>query len=54
MDAESLIRILRAYDASIDATAVKAAFDGDDSALREWAALHVTSDTLLSVDELNQ
>ncbi|KAK3322818.1 hypothetical protein B0H66DRAFT_215478 [Apodospora peruviana] len=74
MDAESLIRVLRKYDASFDATVIKAAFPqshghdnhGDDDSEREhgqqaeagvladWAALHVTPDTLLSVDELNQ
>ncbi|KAL2259425.1 hypothetical protein VTK26DRAFT_6909 [Humicola hyalothermophila] len=55
MDAESLIRTLRTYDASFDAAAVRAAFSGPDSAdLVRWAALHVTPDTLLSPDELNQ
>ncbi|KAK0622579.1 hypothetical protein B0T14DRAFT_150219 [Immersiella caudata] len=55
MDVESLIRTLRAYDASVDATAVRAAFDSEhDNALRDWVSLHVAPDTLLSVDELNQ
>ncbi|KAK4444344.1 hypothetical protein QBC34DRAFT_498362 [Podospora aff. communis PSN243] len=55
MDVESLIRTLRAYGASVDATAVRAALDSEhDTALRDWVSLHVAPDTLLSVDELNQ
>ncbi|KAK3357981.1 hypothetical protein B0T25DRAFT_175145 [Lasiosphaeria hispida] len=54
MDSDALVRTLRAYDASVDATAVKAALDDGPSALRDWVALHVTPDTLLSPDELNQ
>lgn len=55
MDDESLIRTLRTYDASFDAAAVREAFKGPDSAdLVRWATLHVTSDTLLSPEELNQ
>ncbi|KAK0639544.1 hypothetical protein B0T16DRAFT_423361 [Cercophora newfieldiana] len=55
MDVESLIRTLRAYDAPVDATAVKAAFENEhNNALRDWVSLHVTPDTLLSIDELNQ
>jgi len=62
MDAETLIRTLRAYDASVDATAVRTAFDASQpghsssasSSLRDWVARHVGPDTLLSVDELNQ
>lgn len=74
LDPESLTRLLRAYDASIDVAAVKAAAFGpqgpardnyrpswDDSnnpdagnALLEWVMQHITPDTLLTVDELNQ
>jgi hypothetical protein len=55
MNAELLVRVLRAYDASLDAAAVRAALAGPDSAdLVRWAAVHLTPDTLLSVDELNQ
>jgi hypothetical protein len=55
MDAESLVRILRTYDASVDAAAVRAALLGSNSAdLVRWAAAHLTPDTLLTVDELNQ
>ncbi|KAK5659637.1 hypothetical protein OQA88_844 [Cercophora sp. LCS_1] len=55
MDAESLIRTLRAYDAPVDATAVKAAFDNEhNQVLRDWVSLHVGPDTLLSIDELDQ
>ncbi|KAH6635925.1 hypothetical protein F5144DRAFT_160823 [Chaetomium tenue] len=55
MNAESLIRILRAYDVSLDAAAVRAAVSASDSAhLVQWATLHLTPDTLLTVDELNQ
>ncbi|KAK1756381.1 hypothetical protein QBC47DRAFT_379831 [Echria macrotheca] len=55
MDADALIRTLRAYDAAVDATAVKAAFDSEDShAVAAWVARHLAPDTLLSIDELNQ
>jgi hypothetical protein len=55
MNAESLIRTLRAYDASIDAAAVRTALSEPKSAdLVRWAAVHLTPDTLLTVDELNQ
>lgn len=55
MDAESLIRTLRAYDAPVDATAVRTAFDNEhNTVLRDWVSLHIAPDTLLSVDELNQ
>ncbi|KAK0630957.1 hypothetical protein B0T17DRAFT_490680 [Bombardia bombarda] len=69
MDSESLIRLLRKFDASssLDATAVRAvraAFEhvhvgsGTDArcddALVDWATRHVTPDTLLSADELSQ
>ncbi|KAK3331773.1 hypothetical protein B0T19DRAFT_86433 [Cercophora scortea] len=57
MDPELLVKILRKYDASIDTSAVRAALssnsqNGKSDALIEWATLHVTPDTLLSVDEL--
>ncbi|KAK4123022.1 hypothetical protein N657DRAFT_672083 [Parathielavia appendiculata] len=55
MDAESLLRILRAYDASVDASAVRAAVSGPNSTdIERWAAAHLCPDTLLTVDELNQ
>lgn len=59
MDAESLVRTLRAYDPSTDAAAVKAAFSDPKSLDKSrdfvrWAARHLTPDTLLSADELNQ
>ncbi|KAK3933922.1 hypothetical protein QBC46DRAFT_325865 [Diplogelasinospora grovesii] len=55
MDSESLIKTLRAYDASFDAAAVKAAFrDERSTALADWVRAHVTPDTLLSADELSQ
>ncbi|KAK4098969.1 hypothetical protein N658DRAFT_202422 [Parathielavia hyrcaniae] len=56
MDAESLVRILRAYDASVDVSAVKAAVAGSTKSadLKRWAAAHLTPDTLLTVDEANQ
>ncbi|KAK4187523.1 hypothetical protein QBC35DRAFT_384633 [Podospora australis] len=53
MDPESLIKLLRAYDASFDAAAVKAAFSHPNSTdLVHWVTTHLTPDTLLSVDEL--
>jgi hypothetical protein len=55
MNAETLIRTFRAYDASIDAAAVRTALSDPKSAdLVRWAAVHLTPDTLLTVDELNQ
>ncbi|KAJ4303923.1 hypothetical protein N0V88_001523 [Collariella sp. IMI 366227] len=57
MDVESLVRTLRAHDASFDAAAVRAAFSDSASIstdLGQWATVHLTPDTLLSVDELNQ
>lgn len=74
MEADSLIRTLKKYDASFDVAAIKSAFprhghghsrnssighdleeDGQNSGrLASWVASHVTPDTLLSVDELNQ
>ena len=70
MDADFLIRTLNKYDASFDAAVIKTALhhgghadnpEREDSdagqgsgPLATWAAAHVTPDTLLSVDELNQ
>ncbi|AEO68724.1 a3180d0a-819e-45aa-94ff-4af92c298886 [Thermothielavioides terrestris] len=55
MDAESLVRTLRAYDASFDASAVRAALSGPEGAeLLRWATVHLTPDTLLTVDEITQ
>ena len=55
MNAESIVRTLRAYDSSIDVTAVRAAFSDPKSVdLVHWVTTHLTPDTLLSVDELNQ
>jgi hypothetical protein len=55
MDAESLIKTLRAYDPSFDAAAVRAILgDPKSSKLRRWAAVHLTPDTLLTADELRQ
>ncbi|KAK3902907.1 hypothetical protein C8A05DRAFT_15101 [Staphylotrichum tortipilum] len=55
MDGDTLVGILRAYDASVDAAAVRAALSGPDSAaLARWAELHLTPDTLLTTHELSQ
>jgi hypothetical protein len=58
MDVESLIKTLRAYDPSFDAAAVRAALSDPTSPdaleLRQWAKDHISPDTLLTVDELNQ
>ncbi|KAK4160671.1 hypothetical protein QBC43DRAFT_111515 [Cladorrhinum sp. PSN259] len=48
MDPESLIKILRAHDASFGPAAVRAALQ------HPWALSHLTPDTLLSPDELSQ
>lgn len=56
MNIESVVRTLRAYNASFDAAAVRAALADSSSTtdLVRWAPLHLTPDTLLTVDELNQ
>ncbi|KAB5517503.1 hypothetical protein GE09DRAFT_566794 [Coniochaeta sp. 2T2.1] len=55
MDIDTLTSIIRQYDASIDTQAISAALDNDESGvLAEWAAVHLTPDTLLTVDELQQ
>ena len=55
MDRDTLVGILRAYDASVDAAAVRAALSGPDSVtLQRWAHLHLAPDTLLTADELTQ
>ncbi len=55
MDGDTLVGILRAYDASVDAAAVRAALSGPDSGdLVRWAQLHLAPDTLLTTDELTQ
>ncbi|KAK0737235.1 hypothetical protein B0T21DRAFT_438557 [Apiosordaria backusii] len=56
MDPEYLVKLLRAYDASFDAAAVKAAFNGSSTGSQfvQWAASHLTPDTLLTLDEFNQ
>ncbi len=55
MDGEALVRLLRVYDASFDAAAVRASLSGPNSSdLVRWAAQHLTPDTLLTPDELNQ
>ncbi|KAK4238988.1 hypothetical protein C8A03DRAFT_14622 [Achaetomium macrosporum] len=55
MDADSLIKTLRAYHPSFDAAAVRAALgDPKSTELGRWASVHLTPDTLLTVDELSQ
>ncbi len=55
MDSEALVKILRVYDPSFDAAAVRASLAGPNSAdLVRWATLHLTPDTLLTPDELSQ
>lgn len=55
MDGETLASIIRSYEASFDADAIKTALDQDESGiLAEWAATHLTSDTLLTHEELAQ
>ncbi|KAH8902489.1 hypothetical protein BR93DRAFT_887190 [Coniochaeta sp. PMI_546] len=55
MDTETLSSIIRGYDASLDPQDVKTALDQDESGtLAEWAATHLTSDTLLTAEELLQ
>ncbi|OIW32904.1 hypothetical protein CONLIGDRAFT_570660 [Coniochaeta ligniaria NRRL 30616] len=55
MDSETLSSVIRGYDASIDPQAVKTALDHDESGtLAEWAATHLTSDSMLTTEELLQ
>lgn len=55
MDSEALVKTLRVYDPSIDASAVRAAFSAPNSAeFVRWATAHLSSDTLLTPDELSQ
>ncbi|KAL2173958.1 uncharacterized protein P884DRAFT_250666 [Thermothelomyces heterothallicus CBS 202.75] len=55
MDAESLITLLRAYDPSFDASAVRRALSDPASIdFLRWATLHLTPDTLLTANELSQ
>ena len=55
MDCDEILRILHHYDVSFDKEAVKAAFELDEpSSLVEWARVHLSEDTLLTVDELQQ
>ncbi|CAP68299.1 uncharacterized protein PODANS_7_3870 [Podospora anserina S mat+] len=56
MDPEFLVKLLRAYDASFDAAAVRAAFNGSSTGNQfvQWATSHLTPDTLLTPDEFAQ
>lgn len=55
MDCEQLVGILRRYNVPFDHAAVKASFEDDESpVLKDWAKSHLTSDTLLTIDELTQ
>ncbi len=55
MDSDALVRILRVYDTSFDAAAVRASLSGPKSSdLVRWATQHLTPDTLLTPDELSQ
>ncbi|KAK4178149.1 hypothetical protein QBC36DRAFT_111319 [Triangularia setosa] len=56
MDPDFLVKLLRAYDASFDAAAVKAAFNGSPTGNQfvQWATSHLTPDTLLTPDEFTQ
>ena len=56
MEPEAVITLLRSYDASFDANSVKALYQDEDRrvAFEGWSRLHLTPDTLLSVDELDQ
>ncbi len=56
MNSEALTALLRTYDASFDANSVKALYEdeGRRVAFESWSRLHLTPDTLISVDELEQ
>ncbi|KAH8898359.1 hypothetical protein GQ53DRAFT_711627 [Thozetella sp. PMI_491] len=52
---ESLVALLRSYDASLDATSLKEVYNDEKArSLVEWVEHHLAPDTLLSVDELEQ
>ncbi len=56
MNPEALTALLRTYDASLDANSVKALYEDEERrvAIESWSRLHLTPDTLISVDELEQ
>ncbi|KAB5523125.1 hypothetical protein GE09DRAFT_492227 [Coniochaeta sp. 2T2.1] len=55
MEIDVLTSIMRQYDASFDTQEISAALDHDESGvLAEWAAVHLTPDTLLKTEELEQ
>ena len=56
MNSEALTALLRTYDASLDANSVKALYEDEDRrvTIESWSRLHLTPDTLISVDELEQ
>ena len=56
MNSEALTALLRTYDASLDANSVKALYEDEERrvAIESWSRLHLTPDTLISVDELEQ
>lgn len=53
MNCDELVEILRRYDVPFDHGAVKGALEAEESSpLGDWANVHLTPDTLLTVDEL--
>lgn len=55
MTYQDLLKVLRSHDVAIDSDALASVFDDDvqGTLLAEWAKSHLTTDTLLTKDELN-
>lgn len=55
MGHDELIDVILRYDVSVDASALRSVFEDEEQGrlLVEWAKSHLTSDTLLTTDELN-
>lgn len=55
MASEDLLNLLRDYNVALDSQALAEVFEDDEQGrlLAEWAKSHLTTDTLLTTDELN-
>lgn len=55
MASEDLLYLLRDYNVALDSQALAEVFEDDEQGriLAEWAKSHLTTDTLLTKDELN-
>lgn len=55
MGHEELIDVVRKYDVPVDASAIQSTLENEEQErlLSEWARSYLTTDTLLTKDELN-